>query len=298
MSVASKAKAFITGEAEDTEVEKCFARLREYEVLGVKTEEEVTKLAYELEQTERAKFKAATLQEITGKAGDYEKLTKNADKLRNDLQRKRDSLVGLRDLIAEAKAEAHKLGVEGLLKMQRRINNQRKKAAEEFVDTIGKAIKAAVKLHELNGKNILAWPIGTVGQVPNGAILGDRELEDAIVNEITRQAPYDPINQRFTFPGSHVIVAQGAPHTYRTLVQEIEQANDYLLRRIEIVPTPTIPIEAFQSAPLPSEEILEHSDQTANLEGQVFTAQQAQALSGRGRIDLGALPLDPGFPKD
>jgi hypothetical protein len=137
--------------------------------------------------------------------------------------------------LEEAKQTLHEATAADTIALAKRLCTARAKSVAELSECIQQYYKLTKKLREHNAKINAWWPNGGIS--PGGTLLAQREIMEAIANELCRVSrPADPLNREgWLLPGAHEPLLTG-PNKEKPLIERIAIADARILELVSKAP--------------------------------------------------------------
>lgn len=231
---------------DDTLVEQALKDFEEARENAITLEARQTSLRHELEQLEVKLDDAALKKELRGDTKEYDALTSQIAKVKDALD---TNLRAIRAAGAKRDAAAdalHKAKKSDILKQAHRFNATRARAAAKIAEGIAAMNEGWQLLHITNEKLAsFAGPALYSNGGTGDCIVARQDAYDAVTQELSKVSSPPPLNPSATpaLPGARNVLL-GDPSKLPSLVEEIEKANNYIMKKLE-----TRPSEIAQAAP-------------------------------------------------
>lgn len=248
MSLRTRMQAMITGDEaanrpQDDDTEFVAKQLREAEEARAAKEGMLQKLAaLEAQDGEIAQAvdDGAYIAETTGEMVTLENARQHSAQHEAAKDQVRRAITSAERKEVDAQQALHKARLEYRLRETKRLNTTRSKRAQAVVEHVTGLAKAIDSLETANEK-LHALLGGTGLDLNDGHLIGTRPLMRQLERELFRVRPLTIGGE--TLPGaSHVIFEH--PGEMKSFADEIEAANDYLIRTVERGPgyqEPSVP---------------------------------------------------------
>lgn len=284
MSIKDK----ILGKAATEEAPSAEEAIRAHTEADAKVKELTAKQAAmrkELYELDEQLNKAALLSDTAP----YKKLLAKKAELEAELDRNHRAMKVAGATRDKAADDLHAAKFEDIIKQGKRFNNSRAKAAKKMQDAIAAFNEGWREFHSDTDKLVaFGGPaLGANGGF-GGTLLTRLHITDAVTQELSRVSSPPPLDTSAlpALPGARIITL-GNPSKLQTLVEQVEQANEYILRKLSMRPSEAAkpvqpkaeqkPVEAAKPTD-PDDAILSQPS------GATVSAEMVQATLGRVRM--------------
>jgi hypothetical protein len=258
-------------------VEKSLADFEAAREDAITLEARQTSLRHDLEQLEVQLDEAALKKELRGDTKAYddlqEKIGKIKDALETNLRAIRAAGVK-RDAAADA---LHRAKHSDILKQAHRFNAMRLTAAKKIAESIAMMNEGWQALHLTNAKlAAFAGPALYSNGGTGGTFTSRQDVIDAVTQELSRVSSPPPLTTKGApaLPGARNVVV-GNPSKLPPLVEQVEAANAYVMRKLEARPSEIA--QASPPKPKPKVEQPAAPVEVAQPAGPSFSADMVQA---------------------
>lgn len=190
----------------------------------------------------------------------------------------------------KAADDLHKAKFDDIIKQGKKLNAGRANAAKKMQDAIA-AFNEGWREFHANTDKLVAFggpALGANGGF-GGTILTRHHIADHVVQELSRVSSPPPLDSSAppALPGANAITLSN-PNKLTTLVEEVDKANEYIIRKLSMrpseaakpkaVPAPKSVEKKVTPTPDPDDALLEQSG------GPSVNAAQVMATLGRVRM--------------
>jgi hypothetical protein len=214
--------------AEDQAIENGLAAVHAADALVVKIHQKVEQQSAQHRALEKTLPAASLVAETSGDTASYDKVVAAIAASAAGLARTESALIAAQEQVLVANQTLFKIKSADHVRHTQRLCTARMKRVTELAEHIEGLAVAYRHVLAANAKIVGSWRTGIA---PPDAGLFPRALVDLISRELMRVHPVNPItiNQHPPLPGAFSNAYAGDPTKWKSLIDETQIQNDYLI---------------------------------------------------------------------